>query len=229
MSTTLLLRLAAPLQSWGVGDKFKQRRTEREPTKSGIVGLLAAALGRKREEDISDLTALKFGVRIDQPGELLQDYHIIHRQTLLASPKENRKVRKPLETTVTRRFYLSDAIFLVGLEGGRDFLLQLDNAIKSPVFPLYLGRRSCPPEGKISLGLREESLRRALLAEPWLATGEFNQRNQDYRATLVCDADHPTALRRRDQPVSFAASNRRYAERFIEDRIEHDPFIALEE
>ena len=42
---TLLLRLAAPLQSWGSDSKFETRKTDREPTKSGVVGLLAAALG----------------------------------------------------------------------------------------------------------------------------------------------------------------------------------------
>ena len=74
--STLLLRLAAPLQSWGASSRFKKLGTEREPTKSGIVGLVAAALGRERDEDIKDLCALRFGVRIDQPGELLRDYHI---------------------------------------------------------------------------------------------------------------------------------------------------------
>ena len=42
---TLLLRLAAPLQAWGSDSKFETRKTDREPTKSGVVGLLAAALG----------------------------------------------------------------------------------------------------------------------------------------------------------------------------------------
>lgn len=45
---TLLLRLAAPLQSWGSDSKFETRKTDREPTKSGVVGLLAAALGLRR-------------------------------------------------------------------------------------------------------------------------------------------------------------------------------------
>ena len=47
---TLLLRLAAPLQSWGSDSKFETRKTDREPTKSGVVGLLAAALGLRRDD-----------------------------------------------------------------------------------------------------------------------------------------------------------------------------------
>ena len=48
--STLLLRLAAPLQSWGASSKFGRRATEREPTKSGVIGLVAAALGIRRTE-----------------------------------------------------------------------------------------------------------------------------------------------------------------------------------
>ena len=41
--STLLLRLAAPLQAWGTASKFERRRTQREPSKSGVIGMLAAA------------------------------------------------------------------------------------------------------------------------------------------------------------------------------------------
>ena len=46
--STLLLRLAGPLQAWGNDSKFETRRTGREPSKSGVIGLLAAALGKKK-------------------------------------------------------------------------------------------------------------------------------------------------------------------------------------
>ena len=66
---TLLLRLAAPLQSWGSDSKFETRKTDREPTKSGVVGLLAAALGLRRDdtEGLARLNGLRFAVRADQP------------------------------------------------------------------------------------------------------------------------------------------------------------------
>ena len=62
---TLLLRLAAPLQSWGSDSKFETRKTDREPTKSGVVGLLAAALGLRRDdtEGLARLNGLRFAVR----------------------------------------------------------------------------------------------------------------------------------------------------------------------
>ena len=73
--STLLLRLKGPMQSWGVSSKFDTRTTERAPSKSAIIGMLACALGRRRNESIDDLNALRFGVRIDDEGKLMRDYH----------------------------------------------------------------------------------------------------------------------------------------------------------
>ena len=73
--STLLLRLAAPIQSWGNDSRFEVRRTGKEPTKSGVIGLLAAALGRSRADSLDDLCSLRFGVRVDQEGQLLRDFH----------------------------------------------------------------------------------------------------------------------------------------------------------
>lgn len=150
--STLLLRFAAPLQSWGVDAKFDRRGTQRVPTKSGVIGLVAAALGRRRNEDIADLSALRFGVRIEREGTLLRDYH---------TAKSEKSVY------VTHRYYLADAVFLVGLEGDDATLTKIERALNQPMFPLFLGRRSCPPEGKLSLGIRlEKTLLEALREEP---------------------------------------------------------------
>lgn len=77
---TLLLRFAAPLQSWGIDSKFDTRKTGREPSKSGVVGLLAAALGYRRDEadKLNTLNALRFGVRTDREGKLLCDFQMVH-------------------------------------------------------------------------------------------------------------------------------------------------------
>jgi len=72
--TTLLLRLAGPMQSWGTQSRFDHRDTGLEPSKSGVVGLLCAALGRPRAADGSDLAALRMGVRVDREGVLKVDY-----------------------------------------------------------------------------------------------------------------------------------------------------------
>ena len=124
--STLLLRLAGPVQSWGIDSKFEVRRTENAPSKSGVTGLLAAALGIQRNEDISSLNQLRLGVRTDQEGKLLKDFHTAHSEK---------------NSYITTRYYLSDAIFLVGLEcEDKGFLQKLEYALKHPAFPLFLGR-----------------------------------------------------------------------------------------
>lgn len=223
--STLLLRLAAPLQSWGIASKFDTRDTAREPTKSGVIGLLAAALGRSRTEKLDDLKELYFGVRIDQPGILLRDYHTAQQ-------------KKKGTSFVTTRYYLSDAIFLVGLEGEERFLQKLADALQNPVFPLYLGRRSCPPQGRLVLGLRNLSLQQALTKEPWLASEWYqhklkrelkwqqdkenkqqNKQLEPIKLTIVCDAqpNEPGAFLRRDLPVSFDQRDRQYSFRMVID------------
>ncbi|MGW6562136.1 type I-E CRISPR-associated protein Cas5/CasD [Streptomyces hydrogenans] len=76
-SHVLLVRLAAPLQSWGVASRFARRDSHVRPTKSAVVGLVAAALGRDRTHSVDDLAALVFGVRADHPGTPVRDYHTV--------------------------------------------------------------------------------------------------------------------------------------------------------
>jgi CRISPR system Cascade subunit CasD len=142
--STLLIRLAAPLQAWGVDAKFDRRLTERVPTKSGILGLAAAALGRRRNESLEELQALRFGVRVDRQGVLMRDYHT---------------AKSVKAAYVTNRYYLSDAVFLAGLEGDGILLEEIEHALQHPVFPLFLGRRSClPREGCLLASVRENTL-----------------------------------------------------------------------
>ncbi|MCM0674871.1 type I-E CRISPR-associated protein Cas5/CasD [Micromonospora phytophila] len=148
----LVLRLAGPLQSWGGRGQFNRRDTLDEPTKSGILGLLAAAQGLRRQDSIADLLGLSLGVRTDQPGSLLRDYHTVsdHRGRPLPSASVNaRGVQKPTSpakyTHVTHRFYLQDAVFVAAVSGPVDLLRALADALRNPAFPLALGRRSCPP------------------------------------------------------------------------------------
>src|SRR5689334_8391290 len=111
--TTLLLQLVAPMQSWGVQSHFTNRDTGLEPSKSGVVGLLCAALGRDRAAPISDLAALRMGVRVDREGILKMDYHTA-QNVMKAGGKPFANLKS---TELSQRFYLADAAFLVGFEG----------------------------------------------------------------------------------------------------------------
>ena len=214
--STLLLRMSAPLQAWGYESKFETRRTSREPTKSGVIGLLASALGRSRDESVQDLNELSFGVRVDHEGELLHDYHTV---------KLNES-----KTYVTHRYYLSDAVFLVGLESDNEELLQkLNNAVLSPAFPLFLGRRSCPPTLPLSLGIRECSLLEALQSEPWLISQYMQKKlknRSEFKLRIITDSDpkDSRAVRQKDVAVSFDPRKRQYGYRTI---VEHTPITMV--
>ncbi|MET8702927.1 type I-E CRISPR-associated protein Cas5/CasD [Kitasatospora sp. NPDC004723] len=84
----LLARLAAPVQAWGVGSRFERRDTQPHPTKSGFVGMVAAALGRDRTDRIDDLAALRFGVRADRSGTPVHDYHIVGGGPMPLRPRD---------------------------------------------------------------------------------------------------------------------------------------------
>ena len=200
----LLLRLAGPMQAWGVQSRFGVRDTGREPSKSGVVGLLAAALGRSRYAAIDDLAALRMGVRVDREGTLLRDYHTAQN---VYRAKGGTK-----ETELSTRYYLADAAFLVGLEGDPDFLATLYAALRNPQWMLFLGRRAFVPSEPIWLpnGLREGSLEEQLhpAATPWL-----NGEPRTYPLVRMVIEDKTGSEVRADQPISFEP--RRYAPRWV--------------
>jgi CRISPR system Cascade subunit CasD len=175
--TVLALRLAGPLQSWGLRSSFNRRETNAEPTKSGVLGLLAAAAGLAREDPLDDLIPLRLGVRVDQAGTLLRDYHTVsdyRGRPLLQSGVNAKGAQRPTSpvkhTHVTVRYYLQDAVFVAAVAGPRALIETLDHAVRTPAFPLALGRRSCPPTQPVSLGVHEGDLADVLAALPWQAS-----------------------------------------------------------
>ena len=205
--TVLVLRLAGPLQSWGDSSRFVHRNTRREPTKSGIIGLIAAAQGRRRVDAVEDLTHLIYGVRTDQPGELLRDFH--------TARSSDGSSMMPLSF----RYYLSDAVFVAGLEADTSLLEGIDGAIRNPAFPLYLGRRSCPPAGILSLGLRQGSLIDVMRSEPWHASSGYQKRTRTSLVHLeflrdALDSNESGEISR-DVRVSFDPERREYLWRTI--------------
>ncbi|MGK5555013.1 type I-E CRISPR-associated protein Cas5/CasD [Actinomadura kijaniata] len=228
---TLLLRLAGPLQSWGDRSAFNRRETRPEPTKSGVLGLLAAAAGRRREDPVDDLRDLQMGVRVDAPGTLLRDYHTVsdYRGRPLPQAGVNAKgIQKPTAPAkyihVTQRFYLQDAVFVAALTGPTELLTTLADAVQHPAFPLALGRRSCVPTQPILLEIRHDGLREALKNVPWQAgevAREAYRRTSahperiDLSATLE-DLHGPDTAG--DVPVSFHPRDRRFTTR----RVTHD-------
>jgi len=212
--STLLLQCVASLQSWGIQSEYIVRDTGREPSKSGIIGLLCAALGRERTASLTDLAELNMGVRVDREGKILRDYHTIFEQQV-----------------VSHRYYLSDAMFLVGLEGDMDWLRQLHAALKHSRWNLFLGRKSCVPSRPPYLpqGWSEKPLFQALQEYPWLG-----QNRQEHKAIqsvrLVYEDNEKGNEFHRDHPINFARNQRHFQPRrtmtkFI-PRPEFDPQIS---
>lgn len=162
---SLLLKFAGPLQSWGTDSHFETRHTDYYPSKSAVIGMVAAAFGYRRstdcDEEIVKLNDLDFAVRIDQQGNLLRDYHIA------AKYKSNGNFEK---NYVTNRYYLEDAIFLVAIGSDNEKLIDsINNALRSPYFQSSLGRRSLPPTADFILGVEDCGVIQALLTYEWLA------------------------------------------------------------
>lgn len=227
---TLLLRLAGPMQSWGVQSRFVIRDTGQEPSKSGVIGLLCAALGRPREAAVDDLAALRMGVRVDREGVMQTDYHTAggwHRRADAGYGVARFGSAHP-STVQSWRRYLADAEFLVGLEARssaeNELLYALDAALARPVWPLYLGRKAFVPGEPVRLpdnpllwgsGPRivEVELRAALqLCWP---TPRFNDRLDDGARLRAVIEDADGDQTRMDVPVSFVPLDRRYLPRMV--------------
>lgn len=205
MKQTLLLRLAGPMQSWGTQSRFSIRDTGLEPSKSGVFGLLCAALGAPRddEETLQRLReGLTMGVRVDREGVMKKDFHTA-KDVAKASGSGTK------DTEISDRWYLADADFLVGLESEDEaLLLALNKALAQPVWQISLGRKSFVP----SLPIREleallpMSLRRTLEEYVWKT-----DRKEEAPARLRVAVDAETADDnwqveiRQDVPLSFAS------------------------
>jgi CRISPR system Cascade subunit CasD len=208
--TVLLLRLAGPMQSWGSDSRFSRRDTLRYPTKSGVLGLLAAAKGLRRTDSIEDLLGLRFGVRVDQPGRVMSDFHTAHNWRTGAS--------MPLST----RYYLADAVFLAGVEGEPQLLESLHEALLRPRFLLFLGRRSCPASGRVTLGVHDGPLEPVLRETAWQASGWYRrQQGRSVPLPLYLDAgvEAGSADLIRDAPISFDPRRRAHGWRRVANEV----------
>jgi CRISPR system Cascade subunit CasD len=204
------------MQSWGTQSRFPHRDTGHEPSKSGVIGLLCAALGKSREEKQDDgypsllqLNRLKMGVRVDREGRIDRDYHTA--QNVLKAGAKNPEHPKESDrkgTELSNRFYLADACFLVGLQGDAGLLERIEGKLRDPVWSLFLGRRAFTPamplvppaffKGKPWAALQEMEVSAALKQTPWLKPKRFPP---EQLRLVLDDPSGPDV--RQDVPLSF--------------------------
>ena len=154
MNHYLLFRLYGPMATWGDIAVGEYRPSQAHPSRTAVLGLLAAALGirRDREEELIGLDrSVRLAMRLDIPGELLRDYHTtqvapagkkLHYYTRSDETKSDK-----LHTILSQRDYRTDSgasIALQTLDGDTSRLRAWQQALKTPALPLFLGRKSCP-------------------------------------------------------------------------------------
>ncbi len=205
----LLLRLAGPMQSWGTDSKLQDRGSGEYPSKSGVIGLIAAAQGRSREDSIDDLAKLPFGVAVCRRGEIISD----KPQTAIRGSLDY-KGAKPADRYCFEKKYISDAIFFCGLECDLKIAEAIKYDLNHPAFPLFLGRRSCPVTQPLVVGIEDGTLREVLIAavrNDW-ARNDWRRipKNSD-SPYLYLESDTGDFIR--DIPISFSQKNRRFAGR----------------
>ncbi len=143
-SKLLVLRLEGLLQSWGDTSKWDDRDSQMRPTKSGIVGLLACAMGFERESlEIQQLSKqLSIAVRADRAGMRMIDFQTVTGNPLIVAQGGKREGGS---TFISRRTYIQDASFLVALETSVEWYERILNGLRNPKWSIYLGCKNCVP------------------------------------------------------------------------------------
>lgn len=205
---TLTIKLTSPLQSYGNEATFNRRTTNEYPSKSAVIGLIAASLGLRRSDSrINNLNHLSFAVRIDQPGRIATDFQMV----------EYAKNSKKTARKLTYRDYLQDAVFIAAVGSDDDQLIdKIDYSLHHPIFQLYLGRRSNPPAGPLATDVYEkETPIEVLNSLSWQAE-KWYQKSFDapiFAAKIVADANLVNSNQTdliKDQVGSFNQKHRFY-------------------
>jgi CRISPR system Cascade subunit CasD len=158
----LLFRLYGPMASWGEIAVGEMRHSEVKPSKSALIGLLAAAMGitreqHKQQQALAD--GYRFGIKMLSSGHVMRDYHTAQAPDSVGKFRYRTRRdelvagRARLGTVLSTREYRTDSQAVVALcanTGASWELSQLVDALKQPSFHLYLGRKSCPLSAPLS-------------------------------------------------------------------------------
>jgi len=156
--TYLALLLDAPLQSWGYQSKFDRRTSFSQPTRSGLLGLICAAMGIDRAESsrLAEFANLEITALTLHNNGRLTDFHTVgggwdkkkNKRNIV--PKANGSVNN---TVVTRREYLQSSKFGIVICGPGNQLETIGEALRNPQWGIWLGRKSCIPAAPVMQGL----------------------------------------------------------------------------
>ncbi|MCC6133140.1 MAG: type I-E CRISPR-associated protein Cas5/CasD [Acidobacteria bacterium] len=156
----LILRLEAPLMSFGGPLVDNLGKTMPFPGRGLLTGLIANALGWDHGE-AARLGALqkriRYAVRCDREGRNVLDYqtadlgqrYMMNGSWTTRGRADSRGGQSGEGTAIRYRSYLADAVYTVALtldpvKESPD-LDQVEEALREPERPLFLGRKTCLP------------------------------------------------------------------------------------
>lgn len=224
-----LVRLAGPMQSWGEHSTYGVRDTLAFPSRSGLVGMFAAAQGLPRGADLSRYAPLRITVRVDRPGTRMVDYHTagggVPANRTVPTAEGKRKAAS-VATIVTERSYLAGAVFTVAVEAPAELADAITEALRRPYWQPYLGRRSHVPDPPLLLRQQVQDPVAELRSRVPLPPPEQPSARRTSGATVdFAHEEEPesgTALDGRrtrhvlnDVPHTFDAQRRSYATRAV--------------
>ena len=160
----LALYLRAPMQSWGASSKFGDRGTLDAPTRSGLIGLLAAACGIDKNNEayergwLARAARLTFVVYAFHRGDRMTDYHTVGARYDKEDSWQKKMIpttseRKARGTDLTHRDYLTDSVFGAVLSGDDEMIDEMTTGLMAPVWGIWLGRKSCVPTEPVLCGI----------------------------------------------------------------------------
>ena len=221
----VLLWLEGPLQSWGYDSRFGRRESLNFPTKSGVLGIILAAMGAggEQRELLAQLsqyrqTVLSYARLSGSKPVQLRDFHMVGSgydtsdkwQNLLVPKNELGKASDGGGSKITHRAYIQDGAFAIVIEADEEMAQQIESAIQEPVWDISLGRKSCPPSDIVYRGVFDDSESACTFAD-----GIAQEKNRQ-RKFVVYDEERNDGdqLTLTDVPVQFGIQ-KRYRERTV--------------
>ena len=225
----LAFLIHSPMQAWGASSRFPRRDTLPHPTKSGIIGMVAAALGIDKfsateAAELAPLRELRLATyaipRPDRWGKnlpinRLQDFHTIGGGYDSKNPAEKEHLPRKAgggsspNAVITRRDYLLDSCFLIALTGATETLNRIPPALGNPKWGTWLGRKCCIPSVPVlaQVGDDLQLLSDRILEQAGLLPAPLAQ----FDHTL--EESGTGSYGQQDQPAAYAA--RHYQTRMI--------------
>lgn len=211
------------MQSWGHASRFERRTTALHPTRSAVLGLIAAALGIDKHgadeaAQLARFSALRITVITlprrsrregDLPMQRLEDYH-----TVTGIRRASGKVAEDA-TVQTYRHYLLDARFGVLVEGSAGLLNEIATALRNPKWGVWLGRKCCLPASPVLIAVKPDQ------AQAWSELlrrigSAGTETLEQFDRVLEVAAGHSGADIIEDTPIAFGNPiGERHAPRWI--------------